>query len=120
LSVLVLLAGGCADRAAGGSGPFTAERGKEAIVEFIRQNPGTFIGSPDPDRLAALPLGDLGDGKFSLGAFTIDVKRLFYGADIGMEGPEPYLYSGRFALQDGAWRALPPSVMRLHKSRTPE
>ncbi len=93
----------------------TAEQAKDALLRFIRANRATFIGNPDPDKLAAIPVKPGTDGYFWLGAFRLDLSNHKYSADIGFEGPEPYHYYGSFVERDGTWTAEPPSFQRFHR-----
>lgn len=92
---------------------FTAEKASDALVRFIRHHPGTFLGDPNPDKLAQCPVMSSGDGRYSFGAFTIDVAYRSYFATIMAESPVPVLYSGQFIEVDGVWTALPPNVRHV-------
>ncbi len=96
----------------------TAEQARQALLELIRSRPDAFIGSPDPDKLARIPLEDRADGKYAFGTFVLDLINQRYSADIGHDAPELYSYKGSFARRDGHWIASDPEVTRLH--RTPE
>jgi serpin B len=92
-----------------------AEKAKAALVGLVRSDRGLFIGNPDPDRLATLPV-PRDASVFSLGAFWIDSGKRTYHAKIGAEGPEPYLYEGVFTVEaTGEWRAERPQLTRLHR-----
>lgn len=78
----------------------TAAQAREALLELIRSRPDAFIGSPDPDKLAELPLVNLGEGKCAFGAFVVDLPNQWYSADIGHDAPELYSYTGSFARRD--------------------
>ena len=88
----------------------TAEQAKDALLRFIRANRTAFIGDPDPDKFARIPVKPLGEGRCALGAFRFDLSNLSYTAAIGVEGPASYFYSGAFARRDGAWTATAPNV----------
>lgn len=92
----------------------TAEQAKDALVRFIRANPAAFVGQPDPEKLAQLPMQLQRDGRYALGAFVIDVAKSTYSAAIGLQGPEPYFYNGTFVQHDGTWTAEAPGVQRVH------
>lgn len=91
------------------------KKAQQALVDLIRSHPELFVGSPDPDRIAALAAERRDDGKYSLGAFVIDVREYVYSAEIGHDASELHLYNGRFEFENEAWRALPPTVTRLHR-----
>jgi hypothetical protein len=93
----------------------TADQAKQAVLELIRSHIDTFIGSPDPGKLAELPLEDRGEGKYAFGAFVVDLPNRRYSADIGHDAPELYSYTGSFARQDGRWIASDPEVTRFHQ-----
>ena len=92
---------------------FTAEQGSEALVRFIRSNPGTFMGNPDPDRLAQCPLMASGAGRYSFGAFNIDVIHRSYFAALMKDTPVQVWYRGQFIEVDGVWTALPPNIQHV-------
>jgi serpin B len=92
-----------------------AEKAKAALVGLVRSGRGLFIGNPDPDRLARLPV-PRDASVFSLGAFWIDAGKRTYHAEFGVEGPEPYLYEGVFTVEEtGEWRAEQPQLTRFHR-----
>ena len=93
----------------------TADQARQAVLELIRSRPDAFIGSPDPDKLAELPLGDRAEGKYAFGAFVVDLTNQRYSADIGHDAPELYSYKGSFARRDARWIASDPEVTRLHQ-----
>ncbi len=93
----------------------TAHRARQAVLELIRANPDTFIGSPDPDELAKLPLEDRGQGEYAFGAFIVNLSKRWYTANIGHEAPELYSYRGSFVRRDGEWIASEPEVTRVHR-----
>ena len=93
----------------------TADQAKRAVLELIRSRPDAFIGSPDPDKLAGLPLDDRAEGKYSLGAFVLDLPNRRYSADIGHDAPELYSYRGSFVRRNGRWIASDPEVTRFHQ-----
>ena len=88
----------------------TAEQAKDALVRFIRGHRTIFIGDPAPDKLAQCPITPLGKGRYSFGAFTIDVANHSYDAVIGIQGPAPYFYNGRFTEEDRVWTATTPTI----------
>lgn len=93
----------------------TAEQARQAVLELIRSRPDAFIGSPDSDKLAELPLEDRAEGEYAFGAFVVDLTNQRYSADIGRDAPELYSYSGTFAKRDGRWIASDPEVIRFHQ-----
>jgi hypothetical protein len=93
----------------------TAEQAKDALLRFIRANPKAFIGEPNPDKLAEIPLEAQGETGYSLGAFEFDLAQPSYFAALCVEGPEPYFYSGAFTQHDGRWTATAPKLQRVHK-----
>jgi len=101
------------------SGDFqAAEKAKAALLAYIRANPDALIGKPDPDKLAAVPLTALGNGRFSFGAFELDAVKNVWSAWAGRDGPEPYIYEGKFVVDEsGRWRAEPPKLSRFHQPR---
>lgn len=129
-ATLVLIAiapWGCQDKAGSGtSGSVEAvvhlspEEARSAIVALVREKPDTFIGRPDLDRLATLPVTDTGDGKYAFGAFSIDLPARRYQATIGMDSPEPYFYGGSFVQSGGKWKCSEPNLTRAHVARTPQ
>ena len=94
----------------------TAEQARQAVLELIRSRPDAFIGFPDSDKLAELPLKDRAEGKYAFGAFVVDLPNQRYSADVGHDAPELYSYNGSFARRDGRWVASDPEVTRFHKS----
>ena len=93
-----------------------AEKAKAALLDYIRANPEAFIGKPDPDKLTTCPLIARGDGCFSFGAFEVYVGKKAWSAWADRDGPEPYLYEGKFTVdQSGRWRAEPPKLSRFHR-----
>ena len=95
--------------------PLTPARARVALIALVRRHSDAFIGRPDADRLARLPLKDLGDGRRSLGAFIIDVRHRTYEAIAGRNAPETYVYTGAFRFTRGAWTASLPRVVRAHQ-----
>lgn len=93
----------------------TTHQARQAILELIRSRPDAFIGSPDPDRLAKLPLDERREGEYTFGAFVVNLPNRWYAADIGHDAPELYSYRGSFVRRDGHWIASEPEVMRLHQ-----
>lgn len=93
----------------------TADQARQAVLALIRSQPGAFIGSPDPDRLAQLPMEECGEARYAFGAFVVDLSNQRYSADIGYDAPELYSYSGAFTRQDGHWMASNPEVTRFHQ-----
>ena len=93
----------------------TAVQAKQAVIELVRANRKMFIGSPDPDMLAALPLEDRGSGEFAFGAFVVYPNQRLYKADIGFGAPEVYSYLGSFERKDDKWIASEPEVSRFHE-----
>jgi hypothetical protein len=100
---------------AAATGPLSAEEARQAVVELIRRRPDLFIGHPDPDRLAKLPLVDVGEGKYQFGAITVHPQKGWYNADVGREGPEPYHYEGKIKREGDRWLASEPEVTRFHR-----
>ena len=104
------------------AGPLTAEVAKQAIVELVRATPEEWIGNPDPDRLAELPVRQArNDGPYYLGAFQIDLEAETYRARIGdTEDPVSYEYRGQFAPREGGgWEALPPNMWSFRNRPRP-
>ena len=93
----------------------TAEAAKRAVVELIRTHRNTFIGNPDPDRLAALPLIDFGDGSYAFGVIVVNPTEGWYNATAGQDAPEVYQYTGRIVLEGNTWVATEPTVARFWK-----
>jgi hypothetical protein len=109
---LAMACGGCGRQS---SPSLTAEAARQAVLELIEDQPETFIGSPDPERLGQVALLDRGDGEFSFGAFRIHTEEKWYAADVGDE--EVYSYGGAFVHRDGKWIATPPELARGHQLR---
>jgi hypothetical protein len=95
----------------------TPEAAKQAVIELIRTHPNLFIGKPDPDRLAGLPLIDRGDGSYGFGVVVVNPARGWYSATVGPDAPEVYEYTGKFELIGNAWVATEPQVTRFHQAR---
>lgn len=116
--VAVGLCSSC-DGPSGGPGPndtgIAPIAARDAILTLIRKEPTIFIGNPDPERLAALELESTGEGVWHFGAFEIDVRRMTYSAMVGEDGPEPYLYEGRFTMNNGTVIAEHPELTRFHR-----
>lgn len=81
---------------AGCASALTAEQARDAIVDLARSKPEVFVGRPDADTLASLPLAGSGDGRYTCGAFVIDVSHKRYSASIGADSPELHVYTGEF------------------------
>lgn len=93
----------------------TAEQAKDALLRFIRANRTVFIGDPDPEKLAAISVKALGEGRHALGAFQFDLAKLSYTAAIGIGGPEPHFYSGGFKRDGGVWTVGAPQLQRVRR-----
>jgi hypothetical protein len=93
----------------------TAQRARQAVLELIRARPDAFIGCPDPDELAELPLEERGEGEYAFGAFVVNLPNRWYAADIGHDAPELYHYRGSFERRNGEWIASEPEVSRFHQ-----
>jgi hypothetical protein len=93
----------------------TAEQARQAVLDLVRQDPNAFIGNPDADKLADMPLTQEVDGTYHFGAFTLDPANRTYSAVIGAGSPEPYFYNGTFLWQKGQWVASNPTVQRVHQ-----
>jgi|GEM_PF-5527671 len=94
----------------------TAEQAKDAVLEFLRSHPDTFIGSPDPERMAKIPLMVRSEGRYAFGAFTLDISKHCYTAEVGQDAPEVCFYNGTLELRNGIWTASEPKLTRFHKS----
>jgi hypothetical protein len=97
-----------------------AEKAKAALLEYIRANPKTFdpafVGRLDSDKLTAVPLTARDNGRFSFGAFEIDVDKKSWSAWPGQDAPHSTLYEGKFTVNEaGCWRAEPPNVSRFRR-----
>lgn len=121
ISILILVglfcAAGCSCTPQVSESPpkLTAEVARDALLDLIRNKPDLFVGNPDPDRLAKIPLTDERDGTFHWGLFVIDPAARTYSADLNTSGPgEAYFYNGKFALRWRQWTANKPNVQRLH------
>ena len=98
--------------------PLSAEEARRAVVDLIRRRPGLFIGNPDPDRLAKLPLIDAGEGKYQFGVITVHPREGRYNARVGEVGrglPEVYEYTGTITRAGDGWLASEPTVNRFHQ-----
>ncbi len=111
---LILLAG-CTPQAvrkpAAEDDQVLAAKAKAALVELARAKPPVFLEGLDADSLQACPLtsGDL-PHTFRLGAFTINVEKFWYSADIGNMQWHQW-YNGTFAADaSGRWKANKPIV----------
>jgi hypothetical protein len=93
----------------------TASEARQAVLDLIRAHPETFVGAPDPDKLAQLPLKDRGAGEFTFGAFVVSTVGQLYTADIGHDAPEFYHYYGTIEKRDGKWVASAPDLQRFHR-----
>ncbi|MEN6451195.1 MAG: hypothetical protein ABFC96_11945 [Thermoguttaceae bacterium] len=93
----------------------TPQAARDAIVALIRQKPKLFIGEPNPERLANCSLIHLDADRWRFGRFDVDLKTLTYLAIIGEEGPEPYLYEGKFTWEAGRLTAKLPRTSRFHR-----
>jgi hypothetical protein len=62
-----------------------------------------------------MDLTSAGEGVWQFGAFEIDVRRMTYSAMVGEDGPEPYLYEGKFTTKDGIVIAEHPKLTRFHR-----
>jgi hypothetical protein len=82
---------------------------------LIRTHPGTFIGRPDPERLATLPLSDRGDGTYGFGVVVVNPAEGWYSARVGEDAPEVYMYNGTISRERGVWVASEPQVTRAHR-----
>jgi hypothetical protein len=94
-----------------------AEKAKAALLQLIRDNPGLFIGEPDPEHLEKLSLVKFENEEYLLGAFHIDLENKGYSAMIGVgdDAGEVYYYHGKFQVDEqGRWTAVKPEVARLH------
>jgi hypothetical protein len=89
---------------------------RQAILDLIRSRPDVFIGDPDADVLAKLPLKERGPHEFDVGAFVVDTESCRYHAEIGHDAPELYEYRGIFEERDGRWVATVPEVNRFHQA----
>jgi hypothetical protein len=87
-----------------------AEKAKAAIVALARANPKMFEGL-DPDRLQAVPLKSGEEPHTHMfGAFTVNVEKRWYAADIG-NGHWHQFYRGEFEVDAaGNWRASRPDI----------
>ena len=93
----------------------TADQARQAVLELIRSRPDAFIGSPDPGKLAELPLEQRQDDEYAFGAFVVNLSDRWYTADIGRDALEMYSYRGLFARREGRWIASEPEVTRFHQ-----
>lgn len=81
-----------------------ALKARAALLELMRANPALFEGA-EPARFEKVWIQAAGDGRFSWGAFTLDVTGKTYSASI--EGPAAFwAYHGRFIAEpSGRWKA---------------
>lgn len=93
----------------------SAEQARQAVLDLIRVHPEMFVGSPDPEKLAQLPLEERDDGEFAFGAIVVSTSERWYTADIGQDGPEYYHFSGSIEWRNETWVAGEPNVQRFHK-----
>jgi hypothetical protein len=95
----------------------TAEQARQAVLALIRSRPKVFVGAPDPDRLAKLPLKERGDGEYSFGAFVVNLPKRWYAAHVGGDDQlrDAWSYNGSFVRRDGQWIATEPKVTELHQ-----
>jgi hypothetical protein len=95
----------------------TAEQARQAVLALIRSRPQVFVGAPDLDRLAKLPLKERGDGEYSFGAFVVNLQKRWYAAHVGGddERHDAWSYNGSFVRRDGQWIATEPKVTEFHQ-----
>jgi hypothetical protein len=76
-----------------------------------------FVGSPDADRLAKLPLKERGEGEYAFGAFVVNLPKRRYTAHVGGDDelPDAWSYNGSFERRDGQWIATEPKVTEFHR-----
>jgi len=72
------------------------EECRDAIVAFVRDHPGYFIGREGADDLLKAQIALDAEGRFRLEEFAVDTRAGTFEAVYGMAGPEPYVYKGRF------------------------
>ena len=84
------------------------------VFELIRLHPDEWVGKPDPDELARLPLKDAGEGMCSFGAFLIDLPKRCFQVSIGHDAPVEHIYFGSFAVNEGKWVASVNDYVRAH------
>jgi len=81
-----------------------AANAKAALLALMRADPSLFEGA-DPARFEKIPLTDQGDGKFTWGAFVIDVKAMSYSVNVEYEMGF-WSYAGKFEVDSmGKWTA---------------
>ena len=77
---------------------------KSALLDLMRSESSPFEGA-DPVRFEKMELKDMGEGKFGWGAFTIDVNKKTYVANVN-SADAFWSYSGRFVTdRSGHWKA---------------
>ena len=96
-----------------------AEKAKAALLELIRSDPKLFVGSPDVEKIAKLPVRIHEVHRFTWSAFVIDVSKRTYHADLVPKegsGLNAWFYSGKFEVNAaGHWTAQKPDrVMKAH------
>jgi hypothetical protein len=82
-----------------------ALKAKAALLVLMRASPSPFEGA-DPDRFAAVEIRKtIDEGRFTWGAFTIDVEKRTYVAHVESEQAF-WEYRGQFVVTpSGEWRA---------------
>lgn len=94
---------------------FTAELGKEALLDLMRQRPNVLVNRFDVEEWAKVELNGREDGWYDFGgAFQIKPAEVIYTFTI-RPAPEAractFHWQGSFAFQDGRWVAQPPSEL---------
>jgi hypothetical protein len=118
--VLIAMLPGCSDH------PHTASQSrakpdefKTALVAYIDQHPGYFIGRTSSESLKDKPVVRQSAKQCALGEFVIFPARMRFEARCGWQGPEPYLYEGQFAREaDGSLHVSNVKLTRFHTAPT--
>ena len=82
-----------------------APRARAALLTLMRSDPRLFEGA-DPERFAGLEMQRVGPGRYSWGAFAVNVACSSYTATVASEAAF-WSYRGHFeTLPSGEWRAV--------------
>jgi hypothetical protein len=92
---------------------------KTALVAYIDEHPGCFIGRSNSEDLKAKPLVRESENQCALGEFTIFPATMRFRAQYGWQGPEPYVYEGEFTRAiNGSLQVSNVKLTRLHIAPT--
>ena len=110
-SIIFCILPGCAFQSDTGT-QINANDAKAAVIAFVREQPGQFIGNPDPARLSSLDLIDMENGTWIFGAFTVNPEKRCYSASLEVGALETYWYEGVLITHGG--RVIAASNADIH------